>query len=600
MPNDFIFGETSFSDYVVKRRQSELRGVLHAHRIEPRDPRPGQPVQVTVDVGLDHRADGVYAYWTVDDEQPYGRAGVATCGQVVALHNVGAIWDDLIWSYVQRWRGALPGQPDGSRVRYRIEAWDGQSGRSAFADGGDEHALQSPPFAYAVDRRQPPSWLRDAIVYEIMVDRFYPGDGKVWNQTTNLSGIVGGTLRGIVDRLPYIVDLGANALWISPICEGPSWHHYATTDHRVVASHIGTNEDFRTLVREAHGAGLRVILDYVVHATSDEHRFLRAARTDPGSKYRQWYTFTHWPDHYEGFFNLPIMPHLNLEHLPARQYIIDTARMWLEEYGVDAFRLDYAIKPSHDFWVALQTALVASNPECATLAEAVATPEYLRTFEGKVDACLDFAWAEAARATFATRQMDLPAFERFLSRHEAYADPSFIRPTFIDNHDMNRILFMAGGDTSRVKLAAVCQFTLSQPPVVLYGTEVGLSQRVDSRGDLDVTREPMPWDDRQDRDLFAFYQRLCAVRKTWASLRYGARHLLYLDNDTLAYRKGDGIEACLVLLHAGAEARKVSLDTHNLSAVFRNALSDQHYRCTGGKLEVILGPNQPAILVPKE
>ncbi len=137
------------------------------------------------------------------------------------------------------------------------------------------------------------------------------------------------------------------------------------------------------------------------------------------------------------------------------------------------------------------------------LAEAVASPEYLRTYEGKVDGCLDFAWVEAARATFATRRMSLPAFERFLSRHDIYADLQFIRPTFIDNHDMNRILFMAGGDTRRVKLAAACQFTLSQPPVVLYGTEVGLSQRVDSRGDLDVTREPMPWDDRQDRDLLA-------------------------------------------------------------------------------------------------
>ena len=598
MADDFIFGETSFSDYVVKRRQSELRGLWHAHRIEPRDPLPGQPVQVTVDVGLDHRADAVYAYWTAADEQPHGRAGVPACGQVIALQRVGPVWDDIIWGYVERWRGTVPGQPDGTRVRYRIEAWDGQASRSVFADSGAEDPLLSPPFAYAVDRRQPPSWLRDAIIYEIMVDRFYPGNGKAWSQTTNLSGIIGGTLRGIVDKLPYILDLGANALWISPICEGPSWHHYATTDHRVVASHIGTNEDFRTLVREAHDAGLRIILDYVVHATSDEHRFLRAAQADANSEYCQWYNFTHWPDQYEGFFNLPIMPHLNLEKHPARQYIIDTALMWLEDYGVDAFRLDYAIKPSHDFWVALQQALVAANPECATLAEAVATPEYLRTFEGKVDGCLDFAWVEAARAAFATRQMGLPAFERFLSRHEVYADPSFIRPTFIDNHDMNRILFMAGGDTGRVKLAAACQFTLSQPPIVLYGTEVGLSQRADSRGDLDVTREPMPWDDRQDHDLLAFYRRLCAARKAWTPLRHGTRRTVYLDGDTLVYAKGQGAEACLVVLHAGAASKTLTLDTHGLSATFRDVLSDGLYQVSAGKLTLTLGPDQPAILVP--
>jgi cyclomaltodextrinase len=599
MADDFIFGETSFSDYVVKRRQGELRGLWHAHRIEPRDPLPGQPVQVTVDVGLDHSADAVYCYWTIADEQPSGRAGVAACGEVLPLHCVGPVWDDLIWSYVQRWRGSLPAQPEGTRVRYRIEAWDAQLGRSAFADSGGEDPLLTPPFAYSVDRRQPPSWLRDAIVYEIMVDRFYPGDGKAWNQTTDLHGIFGGTLNGIRQKLPYIAGLGANALWISPISAGPSWHHYATSDHRVVASHIGSNEDFRTLVGEAHAAGMRVILDYVVHATSDDHRFLKAAQADPNSEYCQWYTFTHWPDQYEAFFNLPIMPHLDLEKQPARQYIVDTALMWLEDYGVDAFRLDYAIKPSHDFWVALQKALVSANPECATIAEAVASPEYLRTFEGKVDGCLDFTWVEAARATFATRRMSLPAFERFLSRHEVYAaEGSFIRPTFIDNHDMNRILFMAGGDTSRVKLAAACQFTLSQPPVVLYGTEVGLSQTVDSRADLDVIREPMPWDDRQDHDLFKFYRRLCAVRKAWAPLRRGTRRTVYLDNDTWAYCKGEGGDTCLVVLHAGAQSKGLTLDVRGLAHAFRDALGSGLYQSSRGKLSLTAAPAQAAILVP--
>ncbi|MQJ93356.1 alpha-amylase family glycosyl hydrolase, partial [Escherichia coli] len=92
----------------------------------------------------------------------------------------------------------------------------------------------------------------------------------------------------------------------------------------------------------------------------------RAADNPAQSEYRQWYTFRDWPQQHECFFNLPIMPHLNLEHPPARQYIMDTARMWVEEYGVDGLRLEYAIKPSHDFWVALQTALVTAKPECVT------------------------------------------------------------------------------------------------------------------------------------------------------------------------------------------------------------------------------------------
>ncbi|MDI7278077.1 MAG: alpha-amylase family glycosyl hydrolase, partial [Anaerolineae bacterium] len=188
-----------------------------------------------------------------------------------------------------------------------------------------------------------------------------------------------------------------------------------------------------------------------------------------------------------------VLPHLNLEHPPARRYIIETALRWMQEYGVDAFRLDYAIHPSHSFWVDFQAAVRSISPESLTVGEAVASPLHLRTYEGKLDGCLDFAWAEAARATFAHRTSDLAAFDRFLSRHEAYADPGFVRPTSIDNHDMNRFLFAAGGDRRRLRLAAACQFTLSQPPIVLYGTEVGLSQRADCRGDLDVIREPMLW-----------------------------------------------------------------------------------------------------------
>ncbi|HOU24390.1 MAG TPA: alpha-amylase family glycosyl hydrolase [Anaerolineae bacterium] len=598
MADDFVFGETSFSDHVVKRRQAELRGLWHAHRIAPRDPLPGRPVELTVDVGTDYRADAVYAYWTTADEQPWGRAGVAAVGQVVSLERVGVRWDDLIWNYVEVWRGTLPAQPDGTHVRYRIEVWDAQAGRSTFADSGTSEPLTTPPFAYLVDRRQPPAWLYDAMIYQVMVDRFYAGDGQPWSQVSDLSGIVGGTLNGIRQKLPYIAGLGFNALWLSPVCDGPSWHHYAATDHRRVAPHIGTNDDLRTLIREAHAMGLRIILDYVVHATSDEHPFLRDAQANPDSPYRDWYNFTHWPDQYEGFFNLPIMPHLNLENRAARQYIIDTALLWLQDYGVDAFRLDYAVQPSHDFWVALQKALVAANPECATLAEAVASPQHLLTFEGKVDGCLDFAWVEAARAAFATRKMDLPAFERLMSRHQVYAAPSFVRPTFIDNHDMNRIRFMAGGDTNRVRLAAACQFTLSQPPIVLYGTEVGLSQQVDSRGNLDVTREPMPWGDAQDRDLLEYYRRLCALRREHQALRRGAQCTVYVDDETLAYVKGQGREACLVVLHGGAEAARVSLNAVGLAPHLRDALSGRPVAVSNGRIELTLERDQAAILVP--
>jgi len=599
--DDFIFGVTSFSDYVVKRRQGELRTVWHAHRIEPRDPLPHQPVEITVDVGTDHRADAVFCYWATDDELPVGRGGAAAHGHVLPLQNVGPSWDDLAWGYVSRWRGVLPGQPDGTRVRYRIEAWDAQQQKSAFADTGTDNPAQDPPFAYHVDTWRPPEWIHDAIIYHVVVDRFCPGDGRAWNPTNDLHAVHGGTLRGIIDRLPYITDLGANVLWISPITEGPSWHHYDTSDHRTVAPHLGSNADLRELVEKAHAAGIRILLDLVVHSTSNTHPFFKAAQADRSSPYYPYYTFTRWPDEYECFLNaVKELPHLNLEHPPVRRYMIDTAREWMAEYGVDGFRLDYAIQPSHHFWVDLQAALRALRSDSFTVGEAVASPLHLRTFEGKLDGCLDFTWAAMARAVFAHDSCDLAAFDRFLSRHEAYAGAGFVRPLFIDNHDMNRFLFIAQGDKRRLKLAAACQFTLSQPPIVLYGTEVGLSQHADCRSDLDVVRERMPWGDEQDAELHAFYRRLCSVRQGYPPLRRGARQTLHVDADVLVYRKGEGEGACIVALHKGEGNRTIRLGRGTASAPLHDALGTAECTCHDGAIEIGLGPWQAAIFVPAQ
>src|SRR5206468_273274 len=102
--------------------------------------------------------------------------------------------------------------------------------------------------------------------------------------------------------------------------------------------------------------------------------------------------------------------------------------------------------------------------------------------------------------------------------HEEFFPPSFSRPSFLDNHDMNRFLWSAGGDVARLRQAAVCQFTLSGPPVVYYGTEVGLSQEEDSRraglGGDKWARLPMLWGDDQDAELFELYRSLVELRRS--------------------------------------------------------------------------------------
>ena len=124
--------------------------------------------------------------------------------------------------------------------------------------------------------------------------------------------------------------------------------------------------------------------------------------------------------------------------------------------------------------------------------------------------------------------MSASAFARALEQHEAFFGEALVLPSFLDNHDMNRFLWSVGGDTRRLKLAALCQFTLPGTPIVYYGTEIGLSQRK-GVGRLEESRLPMPWDN-PDADLLAFYRRLIALRKQAHAAWSGPREIVQVDD----------------------------------------------------------------------
>jgi cyclomaltodextrinase / maltogenic alpha-amylase / neopullulanase len=151
--------------------------------------------------------------------------------------------------------------------------------------------------------------------------------------------------------------------------------------------------------------------------------------------------------------------------------MIESATYWLDR-GLDGFRCDYANGPSHAFWSAFRAATRAAKPDSITLGEVVETPELQRTYQGRLDGCLDFLLLQGLRQFFAFDVMTASAFDGFLQRHLAFFAGDFVLPSFLDNHDMNRFLWVVRGDVRRLKLAALCQFTLPHPPIIYYGTNV--------------------------------------------------------------------------------------------------------------------------------
>jgi hypothetical protein len=534
---DFIFGTLSTDELKLVHHRAQRFGLQHGHMRSPRTVNPGEPVKLIVTTGPDLNADHVVAYYTVNGAWPSGSYGQAEQGQVIQLVPGEVVWDSHCWGYIQTWEGVLPPQTKGTLVRYQIGAWSAtqpeifadtpnpktvaESAASAFfaeqewSHHNREMSLADRKiFGYGVAAYHPPAWAHRAIIYHLFVDRFYPGDNRNWLQTSDLSQICGGTLYGILDKLDYLQTLGINCLWLSPTWVSPSHHGYDATDYTRTEPRLGGDEALRRLIGEAHERGIRVLLDLACNHISHQHPIFQAARCDSTSPYRDWFIFDESEIGYRTFFNVASMPELNLNNPDTRTWMIEVATYWLKNFQIDGYRLDYANGPGPEFWTDFVLACKQENPETFCFGEVIDSPEMIQTYIGVLDGCLDFHLGDAFRRTYGWQSLSKAELDIFIARHKNYFPRDFIMPSFLDNHDMDRFLFIAGNDKESLKQAARHQMQLSGPPIIYYGTEVGLSQAISTREGmgLHVSRTPMVWGDAQDKTMLTFYQELIAER----------------------------------------------------------------------------------------
>jgi glycosidase len=479
---------------------------------------------------------------------------------VIPLQRARTEWDLLLWGYYEVWEGELPAHAAGALVRYQIRAHDEDSGEIYWADNGAE-------YSYRVGDSGPPAWALPAIIYQIFPDRFSPGNGRAWNPAARLSDIYGGTLRGVIDNLDYIAGLGFTAIWLNPFFPDDTHHGYHATDYFAVNPRLGTMDDVREFVDKAHERGIRLLLDFVGNHWGSKHASFQAARADRNSPYYNWYYWQNWPDQYLAYFDLPELPKLNVDHPAVRDHLLRSVGFWLGDMGFDGLRLDHADGPSLDFWTDVRTVARAIKPDAWMIGELIRPPDQQLSYAGLFDGTLDFLLCQAMRNTFATGEMSLAGFDAFLNRHETYfpAQNAFSRPSFLDNHDMNRFLWQAGGDKRKLKLAALCQFTLGGAPIVYNGTEVGVTQGrgihdPGSQG-MEECRLPMLWGEDQDYDLSAYFWYLSHLRRDHPALWRGRRRTLHLDSaaGTYAYVREDGREAVIVGLNLSEEPQTFAI-----------------------------------------
>ncbi|HEV2951548.1 MAG TPA: alpha-amylase family glycosyl hydrolase, partial [Actinomycetota bacterium] len=361
-----------------------------------------------------------------------------------------------------------------------------------------------------------PGWKRGAVCYEIFVRSFYDSDGD---------GV--GDLNGLTQKLDYINDgtpsaqrdLGARCIWLMPVTASPSYHGYDVTDYYRVNPEYGTNDDFKRLMAEAHRRGIRVLVDMVLNHSSSEHPFFKHAALYPDSPYRDWYTWspTHpgvknpwggdnWhrspmrDEYYYGFF-WSGMPDLNVESRAVVEETKKIATFWLEQMGVDGFRLD-AIKHlveadqgrrvehlpgTHAFLREYAAHVRRVKPGAFTIGEVWdSVGAMLPYYPDQLDAHFAFEASDAILTAVRTGSASklLAPFVRLQRELPADRWSPFLR-----NHDQTRTMTELGGDTARARQAAVLLLTLPGLPFIYYGEEIGMTgNKPDPR-----LRTPMHW-----------------------------------------------------------------------------------------------------------
>lgn len=536
---DFIFGTVATDELKLLNHRAAYTGIQHLNRISPAVPVGDAAVLLTVTVGPGLRLDAMAAYYTTDGSVPLGSRGVAARGAAVRFSPHGVSWSTLLWGYVQEWRAEVPMQPQGALVKYRISGWD-EHGMEIFADYPESKLMieqatdawfkgqtftspgeGAPPagkvFSYRVGKHVAPQWAHEAVIYQIFVDRFNPGQGRTWNSTKSLGERQGGTLWGVLEQLDYIEQLGANAVWLSPTWPSPTHHGYDVLDYERTHPELGGDAAMRALIGEAHRRGIKVILDLVCNHISNEHPYFLDAHSNRSSPYRDWFIFDESAVGYRSFFGTMHMPQLNLENTGAREWMFNVARYWLQEFDVDGYRLDHANGPSPDFWPEFTAACQAAKSDAFVFGEVVEPPDLQAAYRGRLHGLLDFHLCDHLRKTFGYQTLSAAELEAFLERHRKYIanDPEFILLTFLDNHDMDRFGYICNGQSENIRRAATIQFAQPGTPIIYYGTEIGLGQAHSIREThmFDVSREPMVWDPNlQNRELLDFYQELIAAR----------------------------------------------------------------------------------------
>lgn len=481
--------------------------------------------------------------------------------------------------------------------------------------GGLGQLTEEQPHSWQItvyNRMEIPEWYRRGIIYQIFVDRFFRSGSEPfiksqsqknallhlnwedtpfyikdeWGKVTHWD-FFGGNLEGIIEKLPYLHELGVSILYLNPIFEAVSNHKYDTGDYHKIDPMFGTEETFERLVRAAKECGISIILDGVFsHTGSDSVYFNKnnqypslGAYQSPESPYYDWYTFEPESGKYRCWWGVEDLPEVNEMSLSYREFIYgargSVIQKWMDK-GVAGWRLDVADELPDLFIQELRQAVKKLNPEAVLIGEVwenasnkISYGQLRQYFWGQeLDGTMNYPLREAF-LRFLIGEGDASTVHRHvMSLYETYPRENFYAlMNLLGSHDRIRVLTVLGEAppeetlsnserqnfrlsperyqlaVQRLKLLSMIQMTFPGIPSLYYGDEAGL----EGYGDP-YNRGTFPWG-RENKDLVYWFKRLINWRKEYEVLQTGDFRSFDFGPDVYGFERSNGKEAIITLVN---------------------------------------------------
>ncbi len=394
------------------------------------------------------------------------------------------------------------------------------------------------PYINPLDAPRTPQWLKGLTWYQIFVDRFYTSNPKLDWKTHPVTNqmMFGGSLKGIIEKLDYLEDLGIQGLYLNPIFDSPTAHKYDTTDYYTIDPSFGSMDDLKQLVQQAHQKNIKVMLDGVFNHAGYHHPFFQdVIQNETKSLYHEYFLVKSYPiqkkaddgdPSYETFAFAASMPKWNTNNPKVIEYLSDVAAYYVKEADIDGWRMDVSEEPSRALWHKINEKINPIRSDVWMLAENwYDANSWLSTqqFDSVMNYNYMFTIVDFVNGVITADT----AIQRFQQLFWRYPD-NILTQLFnvIDTHDTARIKTMVP-DFYNAVMGFV--FTMPGTPSLYYGTEIGME------GDHDPDcRRPMAWG-AGDSNQWALTKRLIQLRQEPAAQQMETT--FWATDDTLYWYK---------------------------------------------------------------